>query len=106
MAEKDQAGRKGQGTTRRADPADRGPGAHSGQEQQARPHVVPGVASGSEGYSPGGTGAGDPLQGVRADENGEREADDEASTGRDSGDRTGAEGEGEGDGDGDSKAED
>ena len=82
MADKDQAGKNDRGTARRADPADRGPGAHSGQEEQARPHVVPGVASGSEGYTPGGTGAGDPLQGVRADENGEREAEDEAGGGR------------------------
>ncbi len=86
MAEKDQSGKNDSGNA--ADPADRGPGAHSGREEQARPHVVPGVASGSEGYSTGGTGAGDPLQGVRAEGDGEQEAEDrarEAEGGGDSG---------------------
>lgn len=69
MAEKHQADQDGTDTADRAeDPADRGPGAHSGGEEQARPQVVPGVASGAEGYTTGGTGAGDPLRGVRAEE--------------------------------------
>jgi hypothetical protein len=47
---------------------DRGPGAHSGLEQEARERVVPGTASAAEGYSGGGTGAGEPLKGVEDDE--------------------------------------
>jgi hypothetical protein len=46
---------------------DRGPGAHSGLEQEAQDRVVPGTASAAEGYSGGGTGAGEPLKGVRDD---------------------------------------
>lgn len=44
------------------------PGAHSGSESQARERVIPGTASASEGYHQAGTGEGDPLSGVRADE--------------------------------------
>ncbi|WP_240926106.1 hypothetical protein [Streptomyces sp. JB150] len=41
------------------------PGAHSGQESQARERVVPGTASAAEGYGPaGGTASGEPLTGV------------------------------------------
>jgi hypothetical protein len=47
------------------DPADRGPGAHSGQESPAQERIVPGTASAAEGYSSeGGTRQGDPLAGV------------------------------------------
>jgi hypothetical protein len=46
---------------------DRGPGAHSGREQEAQERVVPGTASAKEGYSGGGTGAGEPLEGVEDD---------------------------------------
>ncbi|MER6349826.1 hypothetical protein ACWC10_03960 [Streptomyces sp. NPDC001595] len=41
------------------------PGAHSGQESQARERVLPGTASAAEGYgSYGGTADGDPLSGI------------------------------------------
>ncbi|WP_016908289.1 hypothetical protein [Streptomyces xiaopingdaonensis] len=40
--------------------------AHS--ESQAHERVVRGTHSAAEGYSKGGTGAGDPLAGLRADE--------------------------------------
>lgn len=53
-------------TDRDRDPADRGVGAHSGKERQARPGVVPGTASAAEGYSEGGTVEGEPLKGVEA----------------------------------------
>ncbi|NYV75625.1 hypothetical protein [Streptomyces sp. UH6] len=53
---------------RSAETPDRGPGAHSGLEQEARERVVPGTASAAEGYSGGGTGAGEPLEGVEDDE--------------------------------------
>ncbi|MGW0931064.1 hypothetical protein [Streptomyces sp. NPDC002644] len=49
---------------REAGTPDRGPGAHSGLEQEAQERVVPGTASATEGYSGGGTGAGEPLKGV------------------------------------------
>ncbi|TDD85499.1 hypothetical protein [Actinomadura rubrisoli] len=52
----------------KSDPADRGPGASSGQEEQPRARVVPGTGSAAEGYEPadagGGTKAGDPIAGV------------------------------------------
>ncbi|MGA4801833.1 hypothetical protein [Streptomyces lavendulocolor] len=45
------------------------PGAHSGAERRAARRTVPGAASAAEGYRPGeGTGAGEPLDGVEADE--------------------------------------
>ncbi|MGW0700171.1 hypothetical protein ACWD0A_12825 [Streptomyces sp. NPDC002867] len=53
---------------RRGDRADRGPGAHSGREQQAGQRTVPGTASAAEGYDPHGTGAGEPLKGREKDE--------------------------------------
>ncbi|MEU9579015.1 hypothetical protein [Streptomyces chilikensis] len=56
---------------REAETPDRGPGAHSGLEQEAQERVVPGTASATEGYSGGGTGAGEPLQGVEDDQAGE-----------------------------------
>lgn len=61
------------------DPADRGPGAHSGHESQARERVVPGTFSAAEGYSPGpgGTRQGDPLAGVELHP--DRKADDAAT---------------------------
>ncbi len=57
---------KGKDRDDRKDPADRGPGAHSGRETQPRPGVVPGTASAAEGYSGGGTVEGEPLKGVEA----------------------------------------
>ncbi|MET9443793.1 hypothetical protein [Streptomyces sp. NPDC006610] len=45
------------------------PGAHSGGESQAQERSVPGTASAREGYQPDrGTVAGDPLEGVEAEE--------------------------------------
>ncbi|MGK5728555.1 hypothetical protein [Streptomyces sp. URMC 124] len=45
----------------------RGPGAHSGQESQARERSVPGTASAREGYqTEGGTAHDEALEGVRA----------------------------------------
>jgi hypothetical protein len=82
MADKDEADQNGAERPDHAqDPADRGPGAHSGGEEQARPQVVPGVASGAEGYTTGGTGAGEPLRGVRADD-GDQEPGTEEGTAR------------------------
>ncbi|MGW7441618.1 hypothetical protein [Streptomyces sp. NPDC054849] len=52
--------------TRAQDPEE--PGAHSGAESQARERVIPGTASASEGYHQAGTGEGDPLSGVRAEQ--------------------------------------
>jgi hypothetical protein len=53
---------------RQGDPADRGPGAHSGQESPAQERVIPGSGSAAEGYSSdGGTRQGDPLAGVEAE---------------------------------------
>ena len=49
------------------DPADRGPGASSGQEEQAHERVVPGTESADEGYesdAAAGTRGGDPSAGV------------------------------------------
>ncbi|PJE95340.1 hypothetical protein CUT44_23920 [Streptomyces carminius] len=51
----------------RTDPADRGPGAHSGRETQMEHRVVPGTASAAEGFSGGGTVEGEPLKGVEAE---------------------------------------
>ncbi|MFJ8645016.1 hypothetical protein ACIRNI_02630 [Streptomyces sp. NPDC093546] len=49
--------------------AENEPGAHSGAERQAGRRTVPGTASAAEGYRPGeGTGGGEPLKGVEADE--------------------------------------
>ncbi|GHF67961.1 hypothetical protein GCM10010218_56860 [Streptomyces mashuensis] len=57
---------------------DRGPGAHSGAEQQARERTVPGTASAREGYGPeGGTAGGEALEGVER-KRGRRGAGDEA----------------------------
>ncbi|GAA2728469.1 hypothetical protein [Actinocorallia aurantiaca] len=56
------------------DPADRGPGSHSGLEERPRPRVIPGTAGAAEGYAAeapgpeGGTRQGDPLKGREADE--------------------------------------
>jgi hypothetical protein len=47
---------------------DRGPGAHSGREQQPQERTVPGTASATEGYNSRGTGSGEPLQGVQKDD--------------------------------------
>ncbi|MGW0394611.1 hypothetical protein ACWDYJ_27730 [Streptomyces sp. NPDC003042] len=44
------------------------PGASSGSERQAQERVVPGTASAREGYHQEGTGSGEPLTGVEADE--------------------------------------
>ncbi|WP_131741022.1 hypothetical protein [Actinomadura roseirufa] len=56
---------------KRNDPAERGPGASSGQEEQPRERIVPGMGSAAEGYDAedagGGTKTGDPLAGVRKD---------------------------------------
>jgi hypothetical protein len=59
----------GEGADRQAGYArardDEEPGAHSGQESQARERVVPGTASAAEGYgASGGTASGEPLTGV------------------------------------------
>lgn len=60
-----------------SDPADRGPGAHSGQESPAQERVIPGTGSAAEGYSSGGgTRQGDPLAGVEADPEDTEAADD------------------------------
>lgn len=62
---------------READPADRGPGAHSGQESPAQERVIPGTGSAAEGYgSDGGTRQGDPLAGVEAEPDDTEDADD------------------------------
>lgn len=51
------------------EPRERGPGAHSGAEQQATRRTVPGTASAAEGYRPGeGTEGGEPLRGVEAEQ--------------------------------------
>jgi len=65
-----QGDRNGEHRERRTDPADRGPGAHSGREAQPRHAVVPGTASAAEGYSGGGTVEGEPLKGVEARDTG------------------------------------
>jgi hypothetical protein len=60
-----------------ADPADRGPGAHSGQESPAQERVIPGTGSAAEGYSSdGGTRQGNPLAGVEADPEDTEDSDD------------------------------
>ncbi|MGW7288409.1 hypothetical protein ACWGH4_23305 [Streptomyces sp. NPDC054847] len=48
--------------------ADRGPGAHSGREQQPQERTVPGTASATEGYNSRGTGSGESLEGVQKDD--------------------------------------
>lgn len=48
--------------------ADRGPGAHSGREQQPKERTVHGTASAAEGYSPHGTGEGEALKGREKDD--------------------------------------
>ncbi|GAB2746357.1 hypothetical protein [Streptomyces bullii] len=54
------------------------PGAHSGAESQARERTIPGTASTKEGYQPTrGTVAGKPLEGVEAEEQDQRAADDQ-----------------------------
>lgn len=46
---------------------EKGPGAHSGAERQARDRVVPGTASAAEGYrTPEGTAGGESLAGVES----------------------------------------
>ncbi|NEA26647.1 hypothetical protein [Actinomadura bangladeshensis] len=55
---------------KRDDPADRGPGASSGMEEQAHERVVPGTESADEGYesdAESGTRDGDPIAGVEKD---------------------------------------
>jgi hypothetical protein len=52
------------------DPAERGPGASSGLEEQAHERVVPGTESAEEGYesdAESGTREGDPIAGVERD---------------------------------------
>ncbi|GAA3388033.1 hypothetical protein [Streptomyces roseoviridis] len=44
------------------------PGASSGSERQAQEREVPGTAGSKEGYQRAGTGEGEPLKGVEADE--------------------------------------
>ncbi|WP_129843725.1 hypothetical protein [Streptomyces sp. RFCAC02] len=51
----------------------RGPGAHSGHEDEAHDRVVPGTASAAEGYTESATAQGDPLRGVQV---GEGDAED------------------------------
>lgn len=46
---------------------EKGPGAHSGAEQQPQERVVPGTASAQEGYpTKGGTAGGESLAGVES----------------------------------------
>ncbi|MEV5440735.1 hypothetical protein AB0K80_32740 [Streptomyces sp. NPDC052682] len=53
------------------------PGAHSGAEDQARERTIPGTASANEGYQPTrGTVAGNPLEGIEADDQEQRTAQD------------------------------
>ncbi|MFD0688544.1 hypothetical protein [Actinomadura fibrosa] len=53
------------------DPADRGPGANSGQEELPHERVVPGTGSAAEGYegpdAGDGTSTGNPIAGVEKD---------------------------------------
>ncbi|CAL9354981.1 MULTISPECIES: hypothetical protein [Streptomyces] len=75
-------GEHGHGAERRTDPADRGPGAHSGRETRMEHRVVPGTASAAEGFSGGGTVEGEPLKGVEAEEDASgkaRRAEEDAS---------------------------
>ncbi|MEU5883063.1 hypothetical protein [Spirillospora sp. NPDC047279] len=53
---------------------DRGPGASSGSESQPKDRVIPGMGSASEGYEsePGGTRRGDPLEGIKLDDEDDR----------------------------------
>jgi hypothetical protein len=60
-------GERGREAERRTDPADRGPGAHSGRETRMEHRIVPGTASAAEGFSGGGTVEGEPLKGVEAE---------------------------------------
>ncbi|MEU3778436.1 hypothetical protein AB0F11_35600 [Streptomyces sp. NPDC032472] len=58
------------------------PGAHSGSESQAHERTVPGTAGAREGYHRAGTGSGEPLKGVEAEQDRPaREAGDEAGGG-------------------------
>ncbi|MDG9705824.1 hypothetical protein [Streptomyces sp. DH37] len=80
-------GERGREAERRTDPADRGPGAHSGRETRMEHRIVPGTASAAEGFSGGGTVEGEPLKGVEAEEGASgkarraEEAAEEADTG-------------------------
>ncbi|WP_202917830.1 hypothetical protein [Streptomyces taklimakanensis] len=60
-------GERGREAERRTDPADRGPGAHSGGEARRGQRVVPGTASAAEGFSEGGTVEGQQLKGVEVE---------------------------------------
>ncbi|AEW99170.1 hypothetical protein [Streptantibioticus cattleyicolor] len=59
------------------DPADRGPGAHSGREQRARERSLPGTASAAEGYSDSATARNDPLRGLTPEDSETPEETDE-----------------------------
>ncbi|GAA3650742.1 hypothetical protein ACG5V6_13255 [Streptomyces chitinivorans] len=75
-------GEHGHGAGRRTDPADRGPGAHSGRETRMEHRTVPGTASAAEGFSGGATVEGEPLKGVEAEEDASgkaRRAEEDAS---------------------------
>ena len=50
------------------------PGASSGAERMAQEREVPGTAGSREGYQRAGTGSGEPLKGVKADEQDEDKA--------------------------------
>lgn len=56
------------GSAEPSDAAHRGPGAHSGREQQPKERTVPGTASAAEGYRPHGTGEGEALKGREKDD--------------------------------------
>ncbi|QLE75669.1 hypothetical protein FGW37_32395 [Streptomyces rectiverticillatus] len=68
----------------------RGPGAHSGQESQARERSVPGTASAREGYqTEGGTAHDEALEGVRVrGERGEKDREKERTRDEGHGKRT------------------
>jgi hypothetical protein len=54
------------------------PGSHSGAESQPQDRSIPGTASNREGYqTERGTTAGNPLEGVEAEEGAGRESDGE-----------------------------
>ncbi|MFD1829498.1 hypothetical protein ACFSJS_07460 [Streptomyces desertarenae] len=78
-------GERGREAEHRTDPADRGPGAHSGSERQMEHRAVPGTASAAEGFSGGGTVEGEPLKGVELEgTGGTREGDQEVGPGEES----------------------
>ncbi|WP_395104499.1 hypothetical protein [Actinomadura sp. SCN-SB] len=73
----------GSGRAGDTDPADRGPGASSGHESQPQERIVRGTGTAAEGYETrggaGGTKDGDPLAGVRIEDDAETTAGDEGS---------------------------